>query len=445
LVKVDPDEARRMAQMVAAMNSADTIPVLLDLNTSNSPDGDIIIGQYGYDRDLGLSVFVPYDPVFPTPVNALAVIASRDPSHGGSLPLNFGAIADVPTVDLTGWWEGKSGPYAIAVTVGGTGAGLICLREDYTGLELGGGGYLTVNSTTSNVNDGAIQINSFDDGGLYSNGTPVLDALYVNMCADDSVMKGHEIGLDSLLQYGQPPIPDPLASLPAPIPGAPVPEATDQLTGNPIPIVPGEITTVSTGQDVFFPPGYYPDGWRITGGQVTLGSGIYILGGYSQGTKSGLYINGGNLDASALTTGGGDPAAGGVMFYITGDGVVNIGGGGYVAVDPMSEEQCNALGVLPAYEGISIFVDRESTNTSIISGTSNLDLNGTLYFPQKIDHEPEYNGNGQQNYALELHGTGDGFGNQVIADSIYIPGTADVTINYDGRNRAPVTRAYLVE
>ncbi|UCC97444.1 MAG: pilus assembly protein, partial [Phycisphaerales bacterium] len=177
LVKVDPDEARRMAQMVAAMNLADTIPVLLDLNTSNSPDGDIIIGQYGYDRDLGLSVFVPYDPAFPTPVNALAVIASRDPAHGGSLPLNFGAIADVPTVDLTGWWEGKSGPYAIAVTVGGTGAGLICLREDYTGLELGGGGYLTVNSTTSNVNDGAIQINSFDEGGLYSNGTPVLDAL----------------------------------------------------------------------------------------------------------------------------------------------------------------------------------------------------------------------------------------------------------------------------
>ena len=133
------------------------------------------------------------------------------------------------------------------------------------------------------------------------------------------------------------------------------------------------------------------------------------------------------------------------MFYITGDGVVNISGGTEVIVNPMTEEQCEAVGAIPAYEDISIFVDRTSTNTSIISGNAGLDLVGTLYFPQKIDHEPDYIGNGQQNYALELHGTGDGFGNQVIADSVYIPGTADVTINYDGRNRAPVTKSFLVE
>ncbi|MBA7536903.1 hypothetical protein ES705_29168 [subsurface metagenome] len=322
------------------------------------------------------------------------------------------------------------------------------------GLELGGGGYLTVNSETSNVNDGAIQINSFDDIGLSSNGTPVLDALYVNLCADDSVMKGQEIGLDSLLQYRQPPIPDPLISLPAPPTGTLITEYTKYIDDpdNPgtlisesVTINDGEITTVSSGDNVYFPPGYYPDGWRITGGDVTLGAGIYVLGGNAQGTQSGLYINGGNLDASAATTGENVEGMGGVMFYITGDGVVNIGGGGSVVVDPMTEAQCEASGTIPAYEGISIFVDRLSTNTSIISGNSELDLNGTLYFPQKIDHEPDYIGNGQQDYALELHGTGDGFGNQVIADSIYIPGTADVTINYDGRNRAPVTRSFLVE
>jgi len=33
----------------------------------------------------------------------------------------------------------------------------------------------------------------------------------------------------------------------------------------------------------------------------------------------------------------------------------------------------------------------------------------------------------------------------VIADSIYIPGTADVTINYDGRNPAPESKAFIVE
>jgi hypothetical protein len=444
IVKIDPYEARVRAQEFASQNYADHSSVTLDLNLDNLPDGDIIIGQDGYDPDLDQTLFVPYDPEAPAPFNALAVITSRtNDCSDGPVPLLFGSLVDEPTAELAGNWVGKSGPYAIAVTVGGTGAGLICLRYDYTGLELGGGGFLTVNSETSNVNDGAIQINSYDDIGLYSNGGPTLDALCVNMCADDSVMKGQEVGLDSLLQYRQPPIPDPLASVPPPPIGSPVVEATNN--GSPMPIVPGEITTVSTGMDVFFPAGYYPDGWRITGGQVTLEAGIYILGGYSQGTESGLYINGGNLDASAYTTGGGVEGMGGVMFYITGDGVCNIGGEGTVVVDPMTEAQCEASGALTAYEGISIFVDRESTNTSIIRGTSTLDLNGTLYFPQKIDHEPDYIGNGQQDYALELHGTGDGFGNQVIADSIYIPGTADVTINYDGRNRAPVTKAYLVE
>jgi len=444
IVKINTVEARERARDIALQNSADHDPVTLDLNLGNLPDGDIIIGQYGYDRDLDKMVFVPDNPEAPAPVNALAVIASRTAELGGGpVPLNFGSLVGVATAELAGNWFGKSGPYAIAVAMGGTGAGLICLRYDYTGLELGGGGFLTVNSTTSNVNDGAIQINSFDDIGMYSNGTPVLDALYVNLCADDSVMKGQDIGLDSLLQYRQPPIPDPLASLPAPPLGPPVPNY--QLNGITTPILPGKITTVSTGQNVFFPHGYYPDGWRITGGKATLESGIYILGGYSKGTQSGLFINGGSLDASAATTGGGIEGMGGVMFYITGDGVVNISGGTSVVVDPMTEDQCGASGALPAYEGVSIFVDRLSTNTSIISGNAGLDLTGTLYFPQKIDHEPDYDGNGQQQYALELHGTGDGFGNQVIADSIYIPGTADVTINYDGRNRAPVTRSFLVE
>ena len=435
IVKINPVEAREQAQYIALQNSAYKDPVILELNLDNSPDGDIIIGQYGYDKDLDKMLFVPYDPAAPTPFNALAVIASRtEEIGGGPVPLNFGALVGVDNVEMYGNWIGKSGPYAIAVAIGGTGAGLICLRYDYTGLELGGGGYLTVNSSTSNVNDGAVQINSFDDIGLYANGVPVLDALYVNLCADDSVMKGHEVGLDSLLQYVQPPIPDPLASLPAPPIGSPVEYVINQLTGEQIPIVPGEIFTVSNGEDFFFPAGYYPDGWRITGGQATLESGIFALGGNSKGTQSGLFINGGSMDASA-----------GVMFYITGDGVVNISGGTEVIVNPMTEEQCEAVGAIPAYEDISIFVDRTSTNTSIISGNAGLDLVGTLYFPQKIDHEPDYIGNGQQNYALELHGTGDGFGNQVIADSVYIPGTADVTINYDGRNRAPVTKSFLVE
>jgi hypothetical protein len=38
-----------------------------------------------------------------------------------------------------------------------------------------------------------------------------------------------------------------------------------------------------------------------------------------------------------------------------------------------------------------------------------------------------------------------GTGNQIIADSVYVFGTGDKIINYNGRNPSPITTAYLVE
>ena len=64
-VKRHPDDARRIASMVGGLNSADGDPVFLDLNTDNSPDGDIIIGRYGYDPDANPPTwfFIPADPL----------------------------------------------------------------------------------------------------------------------------------------------------------------------------------------------------------------------------------------------------------------------------------------------------------------------------------------------------------------------------------------------
>ena len=83
------------------------------------------------------------------------------------------------------------------------------------------------------------------------------------------------------------------------------------------------------------------------------------------------------------------------------------------------------------YEGMSIFQSRDNHNDAVIIGTANLELSGTLYFPE--------------NHA-ELGGTEDWTaGNQFIADTMWIHGTATIGIDYDGRNIAPGNKSFLVE
>jgi hypothetical protein len=436
IVKTEPDRARELARDVAAMNFSaklpHRIPVQLDLNTSNDPAGDIIIGRYSYDPELGRSIFTPAVDISTEPVNAMAVIASRNETHGGPLEYFFGGpVAGVSTANLSGNWQGKYGAYAIAMTAGGTGAGLICVRDDYKGFDIQGTDSLTVRNLTGNPNDGAIQVNStWDEGLSITGGPPVIDAYAVNMCGDTHTDSCEYTWPDvDYVEYRQPPIPDPLSGLQPPTP-----------FGEDLSPQPGKAITVSTGDELTLEPGYYSGGWTINGGTVRLQRGIYILGGDNK--KAGLVVYGGLLDASALTTAQveGDPETGGVMFYITGGGVVDIHAEGTLKADPMVDNG-------NYYQYITIFVDRNSTNEASIQGNANLDLNGTLYFPQ----QPVVNGQNPpgigppDSFALRLGGTGDGFGNQIITDSIYFYGNADVTIEYDGRNPAPTTKAYLVE
>jgi hypothetical protein len=46
---------------------------------------------------------------------------------------------------------------------------------------------------------------------------------------------------------------------------------------------------------------------------------------------------------------------------------------------------------------------------------------------------------------IEIGGTGDGFGNQLITDRIWVHGTGDITLEYDGRFPAPGNTVFLVE
>jgi Flp pilus assembly protein TadG len=383
VIKEDPNGARQIAMDIALANFADGDNVQLGENIGNDPNGDIVLGRYTMSTSTFTSVYNK------TP-NALKVVARRtNTSLGGSVPLNFGPIVEVDTANVS--------RFAIAKVSGGTGAGLIALSPDETGLRLSGGINL-------DVNDGAIQINSeIDPPVIVSGSSGNIDADEINIVSEYELKGDWPENVD--VDYEQPPIPDPLAWMDPPT----WDEAEDKspspgelIDANYIELHPGSLS-----------PGYYSGGFRFTRGDVVLEPGIYILDGSSTGQKSGLYINGGNFTAE------------GVMFYIIGDGVVYLGGNGEIIITELFPMDSGEY-----YEGMSIFQARDNYNDATIIGNNTMDLTGTLYFPE--NH-------------VELGGIGIGLGNQFIADTIWMHGTGTFTINYDGRNMAAGGSVYLVE
>jgi len=78
-----------------------------------------------------------------------------------------------------------------------------------------------------------------------------------------------------------------------------------------------------------------------------------------------------------------------------------------------------------------IYQDPYNTSPARIIGTSNTILVGTIYFP--FNH-------------LDVGGEGYSVGTQLIVESIKIHTSGEgVVINYDGRNRAPGGKSYLVK
>ena len=144
--------------------------------------------------------------------------------------------------------------------------------------------------------------------------------------------------------------------------------------------------------------------WKeASGGDVTLLPGVYILDG------RGLQV-GGNANFTAE----------GVLLYIPpGDAYVDLAGTGSVRLSSMDSG---------TWEGITIFQSRSNTNESRIIGTSEMDVDGLLYFP--VAH-------------TELGGTGGQLGNQIIAWTIHVFGTG-ISVNWDGGFPGSGDIVYLV-
>jgi hypothetical protein len=206
------------------------------------------------------------------------------------------------------------------------------------------------------------------------------------------------------LNTHQPYVSDPLAGLPAPVPGAPMNPQQINPTGS----------TLTT-----YNPGYYPKGLDLQeGDKVFLNPGVYIIeNGSSNKSKPAFAING-----HAELTGYG------VIFYIKFGSVVHNGTSAVHLTPPDS-------GV---YKGIQFFQARTNTQTAQFNGTglftgTGADVHsgaGTMYFPAA---------------SIEVGGTGDMYVDSVIADKIVVYGDGHkyVTKGYDGRKGGDAV--YLVE
>lgn len=400
VVKISQSQARQNAIDVALLNYADGQNIQLSDNEENNLNGDIVVGRY----DLEAGTFT----VTTTGANALKVsIRYGDGFPAGPVSLNFGSLFNVDTYDIS-----RS---AIAVASGGTGAGMIALADEGIGLKING-------SLSLNVQNGAILVNSADDNAVRIIGQPELDALELDVTGDVDATGGFEFDPNFPVNTGVEPTEDPIC-----------PDPLDECLPEPLwdpayDLAPsaGEALDISGGT-VELEPGYYSGGLRINGGDVTLKPGIYILDGSSTGQKSGLVL-GGNANICAK----------GVMFYVVGDGVVDIAGFGSIQASPIKfgdANFCDSSFSYPGdidytYEDMTIFQARDNFNGARIVGTGLLDLEGTLYFPDNL---------------VDLSGSGEGFGDQLIADTIEISGTGNMVIKYDGRNRAPANKSFLVE
>jgi Flp pilus assembly protein TadG len=432
-VQFDKVLARQQAIMIASQNNADGLPVSLRDNPGNDPDLDVVLGRWLRQTQI----FEPAtDPNAKN--NAVKVVARRiaglEGVNAGPVPLNFGPIAGVNTVNLT--------RDAIAMSAGGTGAGLIALAEypdddpQYpnkgTGLQIGG-------NSNVQVNNGAIQVNSWSEDHPWSSframGDFTIDCEELNIRGTVSPLIDDPFwdGVDYSVNEHTGPLPDPLESLPelSPLPAVTVQWGEKTINDS---IIQSEgVWSDADGAYVLtIEPGYYPGGITMQnpGSKLVLQPGIYALGGTTKvidpctgelttkQKETGLCINGGTFVAE------------GVMFYITESleeryGVVSIQGGTHVSV--LITELDTGGGSI--YDGMAIFQDRANTEESYVTGSTNVQLAGTLYF---------------KNANFRVGGDGLQAGTQLIAGTVEVDGGSNVIINYDGRNWAPGFKSFLV-
>lgn len=346
------DRVRSAAQSAAAANSAAGQSVQLALNTSNSSDGDIVVGFF----DEATETFTPSL----AGVNACQVRARRmADTNEGAVPRPFGDLFGPQAVSMQ--------RTSIAMIGGTFDAGLIVLNEDErAAMEISGSAIIRIAGGAAQVNSGHA-----DASVLFGNG--MLEAEVLN-CAGGVSQKGSAYVSGEIYEFSNR-VDDPLAALPEP--------EFDPLND----LSPG----VGSG-DITLSPGYYSQGFDFgDNSRVTLQEGIYVLDG------AGLRLRG-NAELHAD----------GAMFFLNG-GEVDLAGTGDVMIKAPDPERHSFPGV-ETYEGMAIFQSRSNPNEASMLGTSAMFLDGTYYFPNNhvyLQGNSQNFGNQFIANTLDVSGNGD--------------------------------------
>jgi hypothetical protein len=188
------------------------------------------------------------------------------------------------------------------------------------------------------VLNGSIIVNSNAADAIFAQGSTTLTASEILVTGNYQTLGSAVI--TPTPQTGQPPVPDPLASLPAPNPAG-------------LPVFSGRtISGVATLQ-----PGVYTGLVRLIGNAfVTMQPGTYIF-------RNGLQVWG-----NARLVGNG------VTLYVEG-GRIEVQGNGQMSLTPPTSG---------TYAGITIFYARTNSNPLWLSGISVQNIQGTVYLPRSL-------------------------------------------------------------
>jgi hypothetical protein len=447
LVKFNMVGAREKAIALAFQNQAENLAVTVVDNPANAVDGEVVLGRWIRQEQRFFETLNS-----PT---AVKVVGKREGLRSDAPPLSlvFGPVF--------GTRQASVSRHAIGWARDSSGSGIICLADDARGYP-GWKAHETIfritgtpiidlrgtNPETGAPMTGDIQVNGVSektpwsaakaDGGSIEMYISELNVVGTTRPDADDADAWASIYADPAAPFSvnpySPRVPDPLIDVTPPDIStmAPGSDTTGKSYYDP---ATGTMTTVAgvDGTVITLHPGYYPGGIETYDGTIVLEPGVYAFGGGAIPGKTTGLVTGD--DASLLGTEG-------VMLYITGDpdgsktgtatpyGTVSMHGSGRVELISRGDvDPGDAIGV-DGEMGVAIWQDRENPNYAVMMGSSDFLIKGTLYFG--------YN-------AVELGGTPEQTGNQVIAGALWIHGTTDFLIAYDGRNQIEGYRSILVE
>lgn len=354
------------------------------------------------------------------------------------------------------------------------GAELVELIDGVIALDPSARAGLTVTGNAQFKVTGRIIVNS-EGGGLASDGSSIENdgggvAAFVSPFASVQAREVHlvggvnrndrfsniEPGGDYPLRTGQLPVPDPFVNLPTPTirngviavrrgaphvtPGQMTLNNPHDNSDSPNQIVTDELTGEQT---MILQPGIY-DSIDITGGRVRFVPGIYVLAA-AHDVPYSVRILAGEIEAQGIMfyntraeydplTGSPDAFDGNLLPGENGSsnsGQIRINAElGFSAIDTLQYDYQTAATSISQFNGILIYQRRRSRSTVQIQGfTDEGSLSGVVYAKWGNAKLP----------------AGGVFNSQFVVGSIAVPGHGDLTLNYDGPNRAQSRQIFLVE